>query len=285
MLSIPTCFSRFFPLLCLEKLWLEADDFKEPLTEYKHERPKCRPREVHLMVLQKISTLESACVNNRSVEKRSESGSLPITPDSVSSPYSGNSSVLAQYSGNSSRQPSICSSDGISPSSSAHVTNQAVTSNETTKHHMHVPRYKPFKGRSKAKVEQASTTVEKGDGGDFTDGVLKQPQESSDSLLFADDATPLDTNILEQVLSGEVDEFFSDLQGQQQLTNGETNSFLQQVDNFDTLSDIVGDVSSGDHENMEEEKRVDFAIIPSSLGNDGFPIEISDDKLDEILNG
>ena len=117
--SFGKLFTKFWAfIVLLEKLWIEADDLKDPVVQCKYERPRCRPQEVHLLVLEKVSILEK-CLPRATVEVAGTPGS-PTTLNGSSecqdSPsYSGNSSVVVQLSGTSSRRTSVCSSDGIAP--------------------------------------------------------------------------------------------------------------------------------------------------------------------------
>ena len=273
------------------------------------------------MVLEKVSTLERARLTmsaaNESVDN--DLDSLPITPDSVASPYSGNSSVVAQYSGQSSRQTSLCSSDGVLPTTIAnkqHHLKEALTNNydnNTPKHRriMHVPNYKPFQARSKSKGDIKSNTHSVVTAAAAAAGTLiksKDAVENSSPLL---NGFHEEMDVPQDTLAGEVDELLSGLYQPQ-----EESSIDMQQDFFDNLSDIVGIANSNENltvadndfavtsdnltvadndfsvtsDNLtvaEDEKRVDFTIAPlvPSIGTDDFPIEISDDKLDEILDG
>ena len=339
-------------MISLEKLWIEADDFKDPVVQYKHERPKCRPREVHLMVLEKVSTLKKAQskLNLANGNVDNDLDSLSITP--ISSPYSGSSSIAAQYSAQSSRQTSLCSSDGILPTASAtttkkHHLKEALTNNHnnTSKHmKMHIPNYKPFQARSKNKVESNTKTTT--NTAPITTGTVIKSEANVDNPQLV--GFNNQTNGIEQGLPGVMDDLLIELQLEQEGGVGVDDG---QHDFFDNLSDIIG-IAHNSSDNLmdsnnkmtfgkdtggavskdsfmvakdngivsgsiiltknnltsnnslilakdhvmddlaattaEDEKRVDFAIAPvehSLIGTDEFPIEISDDKLDEILNG
>ena len=337
-------------LISLEKLWIEADDFKDPVVQYKHERPKCRPKEVHLMVLEKVSTLEKAQaklnLTNGIVDNDHESFS--ITP--VASPYSGNSSVAAQYSAQSSRQTSLCSSDGILPTTSAtaakkhHLKDALINNlyNAPKQMKIHVPNYKPFQARSKNKDVESST---KSAAATIATGTVIK------SEVIGNTQSTL-TGFNNQMNGVDVDDYLIELQLQED--GDETGVDDAQHDFLDSLSDIIG-ITHNSNDNLlasnnsvtfgkdiggagatdsfvvakdngvvsdtsltltdksngivsasitltkehimngfattttEDEKRVDFAIAPviehSFSGTDKYPIEITDDKLDEILDG
>ena len=283
----------FFHYCSLDKLWIEADDLKHPVVQYQHERPKCRPHEVHFMVLEKVSTLENAIKKNEQKNISSEqtgSESAPVTPESLESPLcSGNSSVIVQYSGQSSRKTSLCSSDGILPNGK--LVNEGVDrANEGRKDSgvvqndqprqkslLHVPYYKPFTARSKQPKKDitiskdqntASPVLVKSRNSTMSHSTpAKQTVSNKSNGSQQTNQTPAVTAdptdaIFSQALANELGDFYAELLDQQSMdtTQDQTMSDPTQASQHQGISSnqISDPFSSTDqHQQQHHDSMVD----------------------------
>ena len=125
--SFPSTLSHpvFSLSLHLEQLWCECDDLRHPVVTHKHQRPKCRPKEVHLLIWEKASHLtthKQTCLKPPHSELESPSSSNVASP-ALSLLASATESVppSAESSRPGSRGSSVSSSDAVSAYRSAIV--------------------------------------------------------------------------------------------------------------------------------------------------------------------
>jgi hypothetical protein len=236
-------------LVLLEKLWIEADDLKHPVVQCKYERPRCRPNEVHFMVLEKVSVLEKGLP--RTIEVAPGSPTTAVNSECQDSPsYSGNSSVVVQLSGASSRRTSLCSSDGIAPTSNLRKelsdSIALPTEREGPKNKLlHIPRYKPYLPRSKREAANAVFTDPK--VAQSTDTDVSDASIAGKDISFSSSSLANLTQMSEfqEALGVELDDFYTELltqQHQEPVVDGKDT--LIQSDANDALLETLNGISS-----------------------------------------
>lgn len=170
--------------------------------------------------------------------------------------------------------PSLCSSEGLSPASNITQNDsreETVSSKDNDEHKFQqVPRYAPYKVRSKQvegrKVEQPQTPV------------------SIANNLVATGMTNNNVEIenFQTIVGQEMDDFYQELLSQGlTVNNTEANAPIQ----YNNTDMNLTSVNKGPIEDNMDESMIDFDIIPPGTFSTGEMIKISDDELDEILNG
>lgn len=152
----------FLFIFCLEKLWLEADDLKDPVCYHRFRRPKCRPQEVHIVIWERKSVLQNRTLTTKKyLDELNSPDSLSVHKGSASSACVSHSTTTTPdelpqsddyrlFSRESSRPSSLSSTDNISPcngnvkllTSSANP--YRPTKNVVQKGLRNTPRYEPY---------------------------------------------------------------------------------------------------------------------------------------------
>ncbi|XP_057309109.1 SUMO-specific isopeptidase USPL1-like [Hydractinia symbiolongicarpus] len=140
-----------------EKLWLQADDLKEHVVNFKYKQPRCRPEEVHLVIWERLSVLQAVIKTKLKVALPKLELSSPLDSPSV---YT----MLSRRFGASrcsSKTASIVSSDGLTPLHSP----SGLSKVSLIKGMQNVPRFQPYMSKQKGKQSLNKSSQNRKDTG------------------------------------------------------------------------------------------------------------------------